>query len=710
MRTFFEQTSGDRRHGRRSLRALLVAPAHALGDRLAPARRGGEDGFLLIEVMISVLLVGLIVVGTFNGFEVASRLTADQRHHSEAALLAAESQEQLRSDSATALDVLESHPHVYTREIASTNGGKEIYTITQEAKAVSANNKTGCTVGTNSKENGANIEITSAVTWAQLLAANRPPVKQSSLITPPVGSGLEVDVSDGGTTPQSGVTAVAKFKPVGSSSLASVEGTTGSAGCVVLSGLASTSATVEILEKPGFVTTGGDLKYPTKEITIAPNITTQYPVTYAAGGALRAQFTYNGATTYSGKPVTGDTFVAFNAKIPAGDPPYQVGSTSMECQSTGEQEYKALTGTYTNETATTATCPKYVAGDLFPFPTSEWVLYAGDCPKNAIGAESEAKSLVAPGATTRVSVPTSFVQLNVKSGNYANRATSTTEATSYEVTTSSPECESYEKPNNAFGTTLTHFQHTNSEGLEAPFQPFGKQALCLYNKAAGKTYRTSYTNATAAGTTKTLYIGQASKAEREAEEAKAKEPREKLEAEATAAKTKREKEEKEATEAKTKRGEQETAAKKAKEAREKAETEQTTARTAREKKEKEEREKWAKEVTEKKLTEAKRKEKETAQTKVREEAEKAEKTAKEKRTTEETEAANAKTQRGEEETAATKAKEKRVEEETAATKAKEKRVEEEAKYVGKEKEERVKAEETAEKETGFAVASKQSSC
>src|SRR5579884_1963535 len=106
MRTFLQMTSARARRGGSCLRARL---------------RGDESGFLLIEVMMSALLVALIVTATFNGFDVASRVTIDQRRHSEAELLASESQEQLRSDPATALDVLETSPHSYTREVTNNS-------------------------------------------------------------------------------------------------------------------------------------------------------------------------------------------------------------------------------------------------------------------------------------------------------------------------------------------------------------------------------------------------------------------------------------------------------------------------------------------------------------------------------------------------------------------------------------------------------------
>lgn len=514
MRTFLGQISGTLGRIGKPVRAL-TEPRRGRLRRPSP-QLAGQEGFLLVEVMISALLVALIVVATFNGFDVANRVSADQRRHSEAALLAAESQEQLRSDSAGALDALESSAHSYTRAV-SYNGNSTTYTITQEAKALSAKDETGCSVAGAGDESGTNFEIVSSITWKAL--GERPPVRQSAVVTPPVGSALEVDVTNGAATPEPvpGITAAAQYQPVESASLVRVHGTTGAAGCVVLTGLATTSATVEIEEKLGFITTAGLLKYPTKTVEIAPSLTTRYPVTYAAGGSLTAEFTYKGETTWSGKAVTSDTFVAQNTKVPAGYSNYQVGSTAFEYQTTGEQLYKAKTGSYAS-TASTATDTKYPYGDLFPFP-NEWVVYAGDCPVNNVGAVAEVKHLVRGEATEKARVPLSLVELNVMSGAYANRATATREATAYEVTTYDPECESYpEEPEHAFAANLKHTQKTNSTGLENPFQPFGKQDLCLYNKTAKKTYRTSYTLSSATPTSKTIYIGQTSKKEHETTE------------------------------------------------------------------------------------------------------------------------------------------------------------------------------------------------
>ena len=158
-------------------------------------------------------------------------------------------------------------------------------------------------------------------------------------------------MTNGASTPVPvpGVTVTAKYIPVEAGSPASAEGTTGSGGCVVFTAIPSTLATVEIAEKLGFVTTSGAL-IPSKKLTLAPNITTHDPVTYAEGGGLTAQFTYKGETTWEGKEVRGDTFVVYNANLVS--PSFEVGSTVFKYEAGGEEKYQAMTGTYKAQAST----------------------------------------------------------------------------------------------------------------------------------------------------------------------------------------------------------------------------------------------------------------------------------------------------------------------------------------------------------------------
>ncbi len=501
MHTFFGTLRDDLRR-RRLRRCVGEAPRH-------PGVPGSEDGFLLIEVIISAALVGLIVLATFSGFDVVNRLTAEQRRHDEAALLAAQSQEQLRSDPSTTLDTLETNPHKYSRTVGGT-----VFTISQEAQPVnSAGNAVGCNANETTAKTGANIRVTSTVTWTTLEKEKRPPVSQTSVITPPTGSGLEVDVTNGASTPAPvpGVTVTAKYIPVEAGSPASAEGTTAAGGCVVFTAIPSTLATVEIAEKLGFVTTSGALKYPNKELTLAPNITTHDPVTYAEGGGLTAQFTYKGETTWEGKEVKGDTFVAYNANLVS--PSFEIGSTAFKYEAGGEERYQPLTGTY-KSTASTPAGTRYPSSDLFPFPAT-WAAYAGDCTKNKPPEGSPGESKVESGKFNVVKIPMSYVALKVHTGTRAEPKT-LAKGLKYAVKITNTECEPIVTPNNATTSTTAHAQLTSeAEGapLENPFQPFGAATLCLAN--GGRLYKTSYANKKVEGSTLNLDVGELTVAENE---------------------------------------------------------------------------------------------------------------------------------------------------------------------------------------------------
>ena len=492
-----------------------------------------ERGDTLIEVLISALLVGLIVVGTLNGFDAVTRVSADQRHHNQAAVLAAQSQELLRTDSAATLDSLQITPHVYT----STVDG-QTYTITQEAALVNDSKQTGgcnatSTSGASAKQNGNYFRIKSSVTWPQLKGANRKPVTQASIITPPDGSALEVDVTNGGSPEEdvAGVTVISNAN--GEEPL-----TTGTAGCVIYAGVPSTSASVEAY-KVGDVTPSGAYKVSAKELTIAPNLTTHYPVTLAPGGAITAQFTYEGKTTYVPKnnagatlpaeEVKGDTFVAYNSGIKV-NPDFEVGSVAHAIGA--GNVWEPLTSKYAN-TATTPIEANYPTGNLFPF-SSSWAVYAGDClnnnastiTKNAVNG-SNGSTLVP--TTGSVPVPLSRVTLNVYQGSGTNNKGVFAE-TSYSVAITNTNCKGI-APNNESPVNVKHIQKTTAGKelgghLEDAFQPFGEYELCLYNEIPHeKTYKVSYTNNTVAGSTPVIYLGQLTEKEK-TEQKKSKEKEE----------------------------------------------------------------------------------------------------------------------------------------------------------------------------------------
>lgn len=464
---------------------------------------------MLLEVLISAALVGVIVVASLTGFQAATRATAEERHHGQAAQLAAESQEKLRSDPASVLDQLYAEPRIYTRTLGGTT-----YTIEQRVEPLNSNGAgTGCSATEAKSQAGSNVSVESFVKWPTADSARATPgVRERGIITPPVGSAVEVDILNG-QEPEGGVGNVNTLVSYPATSpTGTLEATTGTGGCTVFSGLPVTSAKVEVPAKLNYVVPSGALKYGPKEVAVAPNITTHVPVLFNEGGQIKAEFTYKGKTTFEGEAVTGETFSAFNTRMDS-EPNFEVGAagtTPFEYEAGGEQHYAAKTGATHN--ATTAITPAgtlYPKGDLFPFATS-WLVNDGDCKANNVIAEDQASPapVVHPGAVTSAAVPTSYFKLNVWKGTKLLPLELDKQALPVMVTDTA--CSSEPLPDNAYAANLKHPQETKAGHLEHPFQPFGKAQLCIKVPILGtpllaRRYTVNYSLKNANGLTVNLY-------------------------------------------------------------------------------------------------------------------------------------------------------------------------------------------------------------
>jgi Tfp pilus assembly protein PilV len=505
-----------------------------------PELLAAEDGVLLIEVVITAFLVGLIVVGTFAGFGAARGTTADERNHNEAILLAAESQAELRSDPASLFDTpTNNYQHIYTKTI-----NNQKYTITQSASFLNAaGESTACSATNTSRQETNSVRLTSAVTWPRLTEESRSPVTASAVTTPPTGSNLEIDVGNY-PTPTAGVAGVAStvtYTPVEQASSSTVAGTTETPGCVVFTDLPTTAAIVEIAEKSGYISPAGAWKWPTKEVTIAPNYTTHYPVTLNQGGALKAAFTYKGETSFTNtKPNTGtatrseevrtDSLVAYNEHMES-TPDFELGFPKDNTGSSNGT-YTPHFGTtssesYAHEIETPTESVKYSHGNLFPFTSTEapWKLYAGACVENnpeKLGATTASGSKIADttasvtsNTTTAVSsVPVAYMRLTVDSGTKSSHGNVET-ATAYPVTIKNTGCKSV-TPNNETAINEPKSEQSTSTGsewgghLEHPFLPFGAGTLCLAYNSGSKhiTYTTAYKIAVEEEYQRVIFLGE----------------------------------------------------------------------------------------------------------------------------------------------------------------------------------------------------------
>jgi prepilin-type N-terminal cleavage/methylation domain-containing protein len=736
-----------------------------------PTRPGSQDGFTLIEVIVSSLMVALIVVGTFTGFQVADQSTAHDRLQDVAAVLAAQSQDQLRSAPASALEALAISPHTFSRVEDGVT-----FSIKQEARFVGGpEGGTGCSVTEHKSQITNALRITSTVSWTHA-NSNAKPVVETGVVTPPTGSGLEVDVGNAPapTAGVSSVTVIVKYTAAGTSTVSTLEGITTSAGCIVFGAIPSIAATVEIPEQVGFVTPSGSQTIEPKEVVLAPNTTTYYAVAYQRGGAIEAIFKYNKSVKYEHlnnkkvpekEEVRNDTFVVANADMET-PPKYEVGSTRGEFISASGL-YEPLPGvpvvaekpqTYL-PTATSPETTNYPQGDLFPFPESEgeggWEVYAGDCKANdpetlKVPGVAVERKWITPGApaTEFKEVPLSHLSLNVYKNKESEVAALGSEAVKdletknkLVATITDTSCASI-APNNETTVKTEHKQYTTTEEadgghLQFPFQPFGAYQLCVYNSETQKTYTVLGEDLTVAGSTKSIYLPQHSPEEaktlKEEEEANEKAAETKRKTEETQAREKREKEEAPAREKREKEEATEKSTREKQEvAQKKWETEETSQKATKEKeatekatrlaKEKEELTKWE---TEEKNEEKKGKhlkptlaEKKKTQETTRKSIEATEKTAEETRKT-----AEASTKATKEKEVAAIATRKKEEEATAATKKKEEEAiaaaakKEEESWNAKKAEEATKKSarekregEEAKEGTGVTVASKKTEC
>ncbi len=496
---------------------FLSRGARSLVARVAPLR--AETGDTLIEVVISAFLVGLVVVGMLTGFGAIGRASSEEREHNQAIALADQSQEQLRSDPASTLEAIGTAGHSYTQILGGVS-----YTILQKAELLpESGSNAACNVTETKRQSGNAFGISSSVTWHQQTSEKRNEVVSSGVITPPVGSALEIDVDNAPvpTAGVSGVPAIVTYTPSTGGASVTLEQTTGSQGCVVFGGIPATEATIEIPEVTGYVTRSGSSKFPSQEVSVeeiklAPNYTTHHAVLYNKAGWITAHFSYNG---YTGKykhednkedggsveeEITGDTFVAFNSNM-GSKTNFELGSTETTYSA---HVYTAKPSTY----KPTATSPTF----LFPFPESEekpWNVYAGDCPENnpekiSGNPTTPTRVYVGPGEGKEAAAPTSYTKLNLyykKESEVAKELHSYNALETkkvYPVTITNAKCAGVILPSNESAVTDTHTQHTtigesNGGHLEDPFQPFGEEfKLCLVNTytTPNRTYTVTYAN------------------------------------------------------------------------------------------------------------------------------------------------------------------------------------------------------------------------
>src|SRR5665213_1989934 len=132
-----------------------------------------ETGDTLIEVLISAVLVGLIIVGTFTGLNATNRSTALQRSRSQADAIAQQDEDQLRSASIKTLEALIGRSETKTVTLNNT-----AYTVTTSAEFIA--DKTATSSCSSSTAKADYVQTVSTVTWASIGSGK--PVVETGII------------------------------------------------------------------------------------------------------------------------------------------------------------------------------------------------------------------------------------------------------------------------------------------------------------------------------------------------------------------------------------------------------------------------------------------------------------------------------------------------------------------------------------------------
>jgi Tfp pilus assembly protein PilV len=417
-------------------------------------RVAGEAGDTLIEVLISAVLIALIVAATTYGLNSTNRATSVDRARSQADALAQQAEDELRSEPVEKLSELD-RTQVVTE-------GKTKYTITSTSTYIAdASATSSCNSSTPHADY---LQTTSTVSWPSMGASK--PVEESSLISPPPGAALIVQVTEGGTNALENAS-VSATGPSPSSTVHTLE--TSSDGCAIL---ALVPGNYEInVSKAGYVDPNWYVNTredptTTHNAYLAPFLvaetTTKEAYDLGRAGTLEVSF-LSGST-----PAEGDKFVAFNSFM---SEPKRVGTV----------------GTYKPTVAT--------GKEVYPYPeSSPYTVYAGVCEADSPGrfGVKPAEVVVPPGATGAVTVPLPPVNIKVMSGTSAGTSTEgspVSGATAYIYDTG---CE-----------TARSFTTTSSGALPHPGLPFGKYSMCV--GSAGRKWEGTFENNTTTGPSSTTW-------------------------------------------------------------------------------------------------------------------------------------------------------------------------------------------------------------
>jgi Tfp pilus assembly protein PilV len=439
----------------------------------------GEDGFALIEVLVSAIVLSIVAGAVFTLLSSSARSAAEERHRSEAFAVAQEDQARLRSMRISELNRL-NQPRTVTVngtpfKVVST--GTFINDTTVSAPSCAKEGTTGTS--------NDYVQVTSRITWPSI--GSRPPVTITSIISPASGSldpthgGLAVTSTNGANKPLAGVA-------LSGTGVGTFSGTTDSTGCANFTDLPAGEYTLTP-SAPGMVDMQGSPPSAVKT-SVGESITNPVTLTYDIPGSIQASFTTK-STTGALIPSSADTIMVTHplVKLPKSQ------------------------GTAGGTRPATLTM-----SSLFPFGTEKYAVYAGACttnnpvPKeeaNPPGAPAMAKVLVPPGEPVSASMQLPALYLTVWSGKPSKPESKVAGA---HVIVTDEKCSVGGKSVKRTYTTTANgsLQSQVSPGTEDPGLPWSKYTVCADNGSRRHTVTSNSVENLTSGTTLNLYLGSGS--------------------------------------------------------------------------------------------------------------------------------------------------------------------------------------------------------
>ncbi len=405
-----------------------------------------EDGFALIEVLVSALVLAIVAAGVAALIQATTRSAASERHHSTAQALAQEDQSRLRSMRLSMLNRL-------NQERKLTIDGST-YTVVSEG--VFINNSTrqpaACTTGTTAADF---VRISTSVSWPD----GRAPIVVRSIVSP----------SNGSLDPKRGTLIVTAKTPSGEpiaglplsgSGPGTFSGTTDSTGCANFSDLPAGTYTVTPTSTS---LVGKDGQYPHGTAGgVTEGATQTLALEYAKPASIPVEFETRLTSTGPYKAVKLDSAYFYNT---SGAAPYWTSGKTRQLS--------------------------LLASPIFPFP-SPITIWAGSCSGNN-PTESTGKVnrtfLAGEVATAPVKLKVPAFEVTVTNGTSAIKGA--------EVTVSDDNC------NGESGNPLVRTYVTESGGHQAATEtatepeygiPFSTYDLCASAFYSGTWHRKRETN------------------------------------------------------------------------------------------------------------------------------------------------------------------------------------------------------------------------